>query len=149
MFVLIFVKITGGPSGTERVTSQHRVGIVLTFFSSRRNGDYPKPSPAGECAPSTVLGGEAHSLAREGLGEPQFRRGDIHCGTLYISVRSVWLGPYRLNMELELQSLCGLHVHLCTAVLIGLAETAPQPSPRIWALIRGRYWAAKIDDISL
>jgi hypothetical protein len=23
-------------------------------------------------------------MAREGLGESQFRRGDIHCGTLYI-----------------------------------------------------------------
>jgi hypothetical protein len=31
-----------------------------------------------------VLGGGAHSLAREGLGESQFRRGDRHCGTLYI-----------------------------------------------------------------
>jgi hypothetical protein len=31
-----------------------------------------------------VLGGGAPSLAREGLGESQFRRGDIHCGTLYI-----------------------------------------------------------------
>ncbi len=25
-------------------------------------------------------------LAREGLGESQFRRGDIHCGTLYIYI---------------------------------------------------------------
>ncbi len=34
--------------------------------------------------------------------------------------------------------------------LYSLAET-PQlpPSPRIWAHIRGRYWSAKIDDISL
>ncbi len=29
-------------------------------------------------------GGGAHSLAREGVGESQFRRGDIHCGTLFI-----------------------------------------------------------------
>ncbi len=36
------------------------------------------------------------------------------------------------------------------AQLYSLAET-PQlhPSPRIWAYIRGRYWSAKIDDISL
>jgi hypothetical protein len=27
-------------------------------------------------------GGEAHSLAGEGVGESQFRRGDKHCGTL-------------------------------------------------------------------
>jgi hypothetical protein len=31
-------------------------------------------------------GGAAHSLAREGLRESQFRRGDIHCGTLYMYV---------------------------------------------------------------
>jgi hypothetical protein len=60
----------------------------LSFFSSRRNWDSPNPSPAGKCAlpPSPVLGGGAHSLARKGLGESQFRRGDIHCGTLYIYV---------------------------------------------------------------
>jgi hypothetical protein len=62
----------------------HRVGRVLNFFSSRRNWDSPNPSPAGECAPPPR--GGAHSLAREGLGESQFRRGDIHCGTLYIYV---------------------------------------------------------------
>jgi hypothetical protein len=48
----------------------HRVGRVLSFFSSRRNWDSPNPSPAGECAPPPpVLAGGAHSLAREGLGE--------------------------------------------------------------------------------
>ncbi len=34
------------------------------------------------------------------------------------------------------------------AQLYSLAETPPPP-PRIWAHIRGRYWSAKIDDISL
>ncbi len=29
-------------------------------------------------------GGGAHLLAREGLGESQFRRGDIHGGTLFM-----------------------------------------------------------------
>jgi hypothetical protein len=52
---------------------------------------------------------------------------------------------HRLNMELDLQSLFGF---LCTAVLIGLDPATP-PFPRIWAHIRGRYWSAKIDDISL
>jgi hypothetical protein len=37
------------------------------------------------CRPP-VLGGGTHSLAREGLGESQFRRLDIYCGTLYIYV---------------------------------------------------------------
>ncbi len=50
-------------------------------------------------------------------------------------------------MELDLQSLFGLHVRSCT-----LAET-PQlpapPTPRILAHIRRRYWSAKIDDIYL
>ncbi len=36
------------------------------------------------CPPPPLLGGRAHSLAREGLGDSQFRRVDIHCGTLYI-----------------------------------------------------------------
>ncbi len=57
------------------------------LFSSLRNWDSRNPSPAGECTPSSLgPGGGAHSLAREGLGESQFRRGDIHCGTLYIYV---------------------------------------------------------------
>ncbi len=47
------------------------------------------------CLPP-VLGG-AHSLAREGLGGSQFRRGDIHCGSLYIYL------------------LCG-HMAVCTSV---------------------------------
>jgi hypothetical protein len=53
---------------------------------------------------------------------------------------------HRLNMELDLQSLFGLH-----AQLYSFAET-PQQSPphlRIWAHIRERYWSAKIDDIFL
>jgi hypothetical protein len=36
------------------------------------------------CPPPPVLGGGAHSLAREGLGESQLQRKDIHWGTLYI-----------------------------------------------------------------
>jgi hypothetical protein len=47
-------------------------------------------------------------------------------------------------MEIDLQ------VYLSSCVqLYSLAET-PQfpPSPRIWAHIRGRYWSAKLDDIS-
>jgi hypothetical protein len=48
----------------------------------------------------------------------------------------------RLNMELDLQSLYGLHVYSCTHWL------RPRNSPRIWAHIRERYWSAKIDNIS-
>ncbi len=63
---------------------QHRVDRVLSFFSSRRNWDSPNPSPAGECAPHPLIQGGAHPLAGEGLGESQFQREDIHCGTLCI-----------------------------------------------------------------
>jgi hypothetical protein len=39
------------------------------------------------CPPPPVLGGGRGTLASgEGLGESQFRRGDMHCGTLYIYV---------------------------------------------------------------
>ena len=47
-------------------------------------------------------------------------------------------------MELNLQSLYGLR----TTLLIGFDPASP-PSHRIWAQIGGRYWSAKIDDISL
>jgi hypothetical protein len=33
------------------------------------------------------------ALAREGLGESQFRRGDIHCGTLYVYTVYVLCAP--------------------------------------------------------
>jgi hypothetical protein len=46
---------------------------------------------------------------------------------------------HRLNIELDLQSLFGLHVTLC-ALLYSLADHATPPPPirRIWARIRGR-----------
>ncbi len=48
---------------------------------------------------------------------------------------------HMLNMKLNLQSLFGHHVYSCTHW--------PRPPPRIWAQIRGRYWSAKINDVSL
>jgi len=70
----------------------HRVGRMLSFFSSRRNWDCPNPSPAGECASpplAPVTRGAAPSLAREGSGESQFQRGDIH---------SAWYSLYICNL---------------------------------------------------
>jgi hypothetical protein len=64
------------------VTHYHRVGRVLSFFSTRRNCDSAHSSPA----PLWFQGGGAHSLERQGVGESQFRRGDVHCGTLYMCV---------------------------------------------------------------
>ncbi len=71
-----------------RHSPEHRVGRVLSFFSSRRNWDSPNPSLAGEFAPPPPwFWGEGHTRwLREGLGESQFWRGDIHSGTLYIYV---------------------------------------------------------------
>jgi hypothetical protein len=54
-------------------------------FYSRWNWDSPTPLAAGECAPPPFgPGGRAQSLAAKGVGESQFKRGDIHCGALYI-----------------------------------------------------------------
>jgi hypothetical protein len=50
-----------------------------------------------------------------------------------------------LNMELDLESVFGLHVPSCTHWL----RPRNLHPPRIWAHKRGRYWSAKIDDISL
>jgi hypothetical protein len=47
---------------------------VLSFFSSRRNWTHSTPHPQASVPPPTVMGRGAHSLAREGLGESQFRR---------------------------------------------------------------------------
>jgi hypothetical protein len=44
----------------------------------------PQPLTRRRVCPPLVPGGGAHSLAREGVGEFQFRRGDLHCGTLYL-----------------------------------------------------------------
>jgi hypothetical protein len=45
------------------------------------NPPTPPPPP-----PPLVPGGGTHSLAVEEVGESQFRRGDIQCGTLYIYI---------------------------------------------------------------
>ncbi len=67
-------------------SSQSRQGAKL--FSSRRNWDSPNPSPAGECAPTPppVLGGGAHSLAREGWRVPILTRGHTLWYSLYIRI---------------------------------------------------------------
>ncbi len=49
---------------------------------------------------------------------------------------------HRLNTELDLKVYL---VSMCTVVLIG----SQPPLAPIWAHIRGRFWSARIDDISL
>jgi hypothetical protein len=76
------------------VSVPHREGRVLSFFSSRRIWDSPNLSTAGEYAPPSASGGRGKlAMAREGLGESQFRRGDIHCVTLYIYVLCAFPHP--------------------------------------------------------
>ncbi len=51
------------------------------FLQSSELG-LPQPLSRRRLCPPFDSAGEAHSLAREGAGKSQFRRGDIHCGTL-------------------------------------------------------------------
>ncbi len=65
------------------VKAQSRQSAKL--FSSRRNLDSPPtPHPQASVPPSRFcMGGGTHSLSREVLG--------LHCGTLYIYVRTLWV----------------------------------------------------------
>jgi hypothetical protein len=58
--------------------------------------------------------------------------GDAMCDHTSAKIEASRLNQLQqgLNMELDLQSLLGLHVHSCTHWL----------RPLIWAHIRGRYW---------
>jgi hypothetical protein len=57
-----------------------RVGRVLSFSPVVGIGTPPPPHQQASVPHPTpmVLGGGAHSLGRGGVGESQFRRGDIH-----------------------------------------------------------------------
>jgi hypothetical protein len=77
------VKVRHNPYSKSGVRNYHRVGRVLGFFSSRRNWDSPTPLAAGGCGPPLFgPGGRANSLAREELGESQFRRLEKKLSTL-------------------------------------------------------------------
>ncbi len=58
------------PPPIPSIPAAHRVGRVISFFSSRRNRDSRNPSPTGECAspPPPGSGGGAHSLGERGVG---------------------------------------------------------------------------------
>ncbi len=65
-----------------------RVGMqsAKPFLQSLELG-LPQPLTRTRVSPPPGSGGRGtHLLAREGVGESQFRRGDIHCGTLYMYV---------------------------------------------------------------
>jgi hypothetical protein len=102
----------------------HRVGRVLSFFSSRRNRDSPNPSHAGECSPSPLVRwGGAHSLAtgeRGGGRVPIPTRGHTLWYTINIYVLcgvhcTVGFGDFQQNSQNQVVSCEGkpgqAHIH--------------------------------------
>ncbi len=84
-----------GESQGELIMSYLNIFILLCFLysslgpQSRQNAKLFLQSSARNWAqasvpPPPLVRGGPHSLGGEGLGESQFRRGDIHCGILYI-----------------------------------------------------------------
>ncbi len=71
-------------------------------------------------------------------------RQEVYLGTIQSFQDAFYGVHHRLNTELDLQNIFGLNFHSCTHCL-----RPRNPTPRIWAHTRGRYWSAKIDYISL
>jgi hypothetical protein len=88
----------------------HRVGRVLSF------------------SPVVGIRGGAHSLAREGLYgiESKFRRGDMHCGTLYVYVLRALGNPDNTSSE-DQNSLLPvsqflIHLRICSPLALTLLK---------------------------
>ncbi len=65
----------------------HRVGRVLSFFSSRRGWDSPTPRQQASVPPPPLVGREGHTRWREkGWQSPNSDEGTFTCGTLFIYV---------------------------------------------------------------
>ncbi len=65
-----------------RVYTQSRQSAKLFLQSSELGLPQPLTRRRVCPTPRLVPGGGAHTLARQLVGESQFRRGAIHCGTL-------------------------------------------------------------------
>ncbi len=136
--------------------------VVFCFYCAGESADRDEPLDAGQAARGPRAQGHGTG-DRQGLPRDAQRRHrhqgkhsqlyipSIH-GTDGIRKTPSDDGPigvyHRLNMKLDkldLQSLFGLHVHSCTRWL----RPRNAPPPRIWPHIRGRYWSANTDDISL
>ncbi len=89
---------------------EHRVGRVLSFFSSRRNWDSPTPHPQASAPPPLWFQGKGTLASGKGVGESQFRRGDIHCGTLYIYVLCGWEWNFAAILRVHME--CTMHLHM-------------------------------------
>ncbi len=78
------------PDNYHILSPQSRQSAKL-FLQSSELGLPPPLTRRRVCPPPPPVPGEgAHSLAREGLGESQFWRRDLHCGTLYIHTYFVY-----------------------------------------------------------
>jgi hypothetical protein len=74
----IFAKVENPSAGEEisRYTASQSMQSAKLFLQSSELG-LPQPLTRRRVCPPPVLAGGAHSLAREGLGESQVRRGDL------------------------------------------------------------------------
>ncbi len=76
--------------------------------------------------------------AQQAQFDLRFSWGSVHC--------SIWTGRSKVKYGVRSPKF----IWASCAQLYSLAETSELlTSPRIWALIRERYWPAKMDDISL
>jgi hypothetical protein len=89
---------------------QHRVGRVLSFFSSRRNWDSPIPHPqARRVCPPPPIGsvGEGHTRLREsGVGVLIPTRGHTLWYSLYVCTLRSTAGIAGRSPEHNVQGLC-------------------------------------------
>ncbi len=75
----------GKVQSSGHYTVKHRVGRVLSFFSSSRNWDSPNPSPAGKGAPPPRSVGRGTFAGERGVGRvPIPTRGHTLWYSLYI-----------------------------------------------------------------
>jgi hypothetical protein len=84
----------------------HRVGRVLSFFSSRWNWDSPTPSPAGECASPRFWGGHTRWRERgwEGLNS------DEGTYTVVLFIYIYFVGTWRYVLVYSVQYVMKVYV---------------------------------------
>jgi hypothetical protein len=79
------------PSDAPTSQLDHRVGRVLSFFSSRRNWNSPTPLAAGECAPQPLVRGGGHTRLRErGWGSHNSDEGTYTVVLYNIYISTLW-----------------------------------------------------------
>jgi hypothetical protein len=118
---------------SQMLLFDHRVGRLLSFFSSR-NWDSPNPSPPGVCAsPPFVLGGGAvgHTRWRGRSWECPNSDDGTYCGTLYIYVLCVLDHQLRL-MGTENKKNSGLYTSVqYTLFKIWIIQWKARAKPRL------------------